>query len=112
MKRIWIIVAAGLLAALIMGGILSPFASPEPDGLERVAEDEGFAAKGEAEPVYGGSPMPDYRVPGIESRSVSTRLAGVIGTGIAFVLGLGAGFGVRALKRARAKRHDDSTSGS
>jgi cobalt/nickel transport protein len=38
------VVAAGLLlAALLMAGIVSRFASDDPDGLTKVSEDQGFA---------------------------------------------------------------------
>jgi cobalt/nickel transport protein len=40
-------VAAGLLlAALVLAGLVSRFASSDPDGLTKVSEDHGFAATG------------------------------------------------------------------
>ena len=98
MKKVWLIAIVGLVVALVLGAWLSPFASSHPDGLERVAEDKGFAEKGEGEPVYGGSPMPDYTVPGVEDEGTSTRFAGAAGTLLAFGLGLVAAYGVRSFR--------------
>ncbi len=39
-RRLWL---AGLGACLIVAGVLSRFASEAPDGLERVAQDQGIA---------------------------------------------------------------------
>ncbi|HRW17421.1 MAG TPA: PDGLE domain-containing protein [Dermatophilaceae bacterium] len=41
--RVWWL--AGLLACLLIAGIVSRWASAEPDGLERVAEDHGLAGQ-------------------------------------------------------------------
>jgi cobalt/nickel transport protein len=35
----------GMLAALLIAALLSPYASSRPDGLERVAIDNGFVSK-------------------------------------------------------------------
>jgi cobalt/nickel transport protein len=77
----------GLGLSLFVGIILSPFASPHPDGLERVAEDLGFldAAK---EPVTPGI-LPDYTVPGVKNESLSTAVAGGVGTLIVYFGGYG-----------------------
>ena len=48
----------GLSAALLLALVLSPFASSSPDGLEKVAERQGFLAKGEGEPALK-APVPD-----------------------------------------------------
>ncbi|MFH1854041.1 MAG: PDGLE domain-containing protein, partial [Candidatus Omnitrophota bacterium] len=39
-----------LTAALILAFVVSPFAASSPDGLEKVAADNGFLEKGETEP--------------------------------------------------------------
>ncbi|MBF7082037.1 PDGLE domain-containing protein [Desulfallas sp. Bu1-1] len=71
------------IAALIVAACLSPFASPHPDGLERVAEDKGFLEKGEGKEVIT-SPIPDYLFPGIGNESLATSAAGVVGTLLTF----------------------------
>ena len=78
MRRFLII---GVIISLFIGAVLSYMASEAPDGLERVAEDLGFASRGE-----GGEPsseiMPDYQVPGIENRFLSGAAASALGVGV------------------------------
>jgi len=80
MKRWWIV---GLLIALALA-LLSPLASPHPDGLERVAEDKGFLETAR-EPLY--ELIPDYLFPGIADEAAATMVAGVAGTLLLFGLG-------------------------
>jgi hypothetical protein len=53
----WIVILAVALGV----GLAAPFASSSPDGLERVAADQGFLDRGTAQaapvPDYGGSPL-------------------------------------------------------
>lgn len=72
-----------LLAAIIIAACLSPLASSNPDGLERVAIDLGFMHRGEGEPLVQ-SPVPDYIFPGIENEKLATAAAGVTGTLVVF----------------------------
>lgn len=78
----------GLGIALFVAIVFSPFASPHPDGLERVAEDKGFLEKGEGKPIVI-SPIPDYTFPGIHNEKAATAVAGVAGTLVVFGLGYG-----------------------
>lgn len=84
----------GLAVAVVLAVVLSPFASPWPDGLEKVAESLGFLEKGEGEPIFS-SPIPDYAWPGLKSEKLATSAAGVSGTLIVF----GLGYGLAALIR-------------
>jgi cobalt/nickel transport system permease protein len=72
----------GLLLALMLA-IASPLASAHPDGLEWVAEQQGFlgAAQG---PLYEA--IPDYVLPGVSNEALATILAGVLG--VLIVLGV------------------------
>ncbi|HEU4750935.1 MAG TPA: PDGLE domain-containing protein, partial [Acidimicrobiia bacterium] len=88
-------VAAGLAAALLLVLVVAPMASSEPDGLEFVADDTGFAAAAEVHPI--GGPVADYGVAGIENERVGTVVAGAIGVGATFLIG----FGLIALIRRR-----------
>ncbi|MCK7480858.1 MAG: PDGLE domain-containing protein [Candidatus Moduliflexus flocculans] len=63
--------------------LLSPLASADPDGLERVAIDMGFIDAGQAAPF---EIIPDYTVPFLGETPLSTILAGAIGALI--VLGI------------------------
>jgi cobalt/nickel transport protein len=74
----------GLIIAIFLAMIVSPFASKLPDGLEKVAEDKGFLDK-EAAPFFP-SPIPDYAWPYFKSEKLATSFAGVFGTLIVFTL--------------------------
>lgn len=84
MKKWWIV---GLLIALAVT-LLSPLASPWPDGLERVAEDKGFIEKAQEAPYQL---IPDYVFPGVSNEAVATILAGFVGTLVVFGLAYGLG---------------------
>lgn len=84
MKSRWWVVGLILALAVVL---LSPLASPEPDGLERVAEDQGFIDRA-LEPFY--EVLPDYTVPVLGESSLSTIVAGLIGTVLVFVVSFGA----------------------
>jgi len=75
----------GLLLTFGLAMFVAPFASPWPDGLEKVAETLGFAQRAVAEPVVV-APVPDYEVPGMASAALATALAGVFGAVVVFGL--------------------------
>lgn len=72
----------GLIASIILV-LFSPLASSFPDGLEKVSEIFNFSHKGTS---LISSPMPDYTIPAIKNSTVSTIIAGIIGTLIIFIL--------------------------
>ncbi len=72
-----------LLVALFVGGILSLFASSLPDGLEKIAETQGFLEQGRRLFV---AIIPDYMMPGVHSEPFATSLAGIIGTLSVFLI--------------------------
>ena len=76
-------VAAPLTPAVVIGMMLSPFASGFPDGLEWVAQKYQFLH--ESAPSFV-SPMPDYSIPVITNEMVSTGLAGFVGVLFTFIL--------------------------
>lgn len=79
-----------LIVCVAIAAFISPFASPNPDGLERVAEDKGFIHRSEGKEVVK-SPMPDYVMPGIKNETAAGSLAGVAGTIITFAAMYGLG---------------------
>lgn len=89
----------GLLIAVGLGLFVSPFASSDPDGLERVATEEGFIDSAE-DHSFRDSPVADYSVKGVDDSRVSTGLAGMIGVLITFGVGV-ALFAVLRIIRAR-----------
>ena len=87
-KRWWIV---GLIIAIGLT-VISPLASGWPDGLERVAEDQGFIEL-QAESFY--EIIPDYVLPGVSSEALATVLAGIVGVLVVFGVALGAGYALR-----------------
>lgn len=104
-SRIFII--GGLLVSLAVAFFVSPLASGDPDGLERVAIDEGFGGSAE-DHALGDSPLADYAVRGVEDEGLSTGLAGIAGTLATFGIGmlLFGGLRVARERRERATRSD------
>lgn len=82
------LLAAGLGTALLLAGVVSFYASANPDGLEKVAADKGFDKKVE-EHAAAGSPLADYGIADISDSRLSGGLAGVIGVGATVVVGSG-----------------------
>ncbi len=62
---------------------LSPLASGSPDGLEKVAGDEGFIDSAAGSPF---NVIADYVFPGVENEALATILAGWTGTLAVFTL--------------------------
>ena len=70
------LLVGGLVVSLLVVLVLAPNASSSPDGLERVAEDEGFIDSAEDAPF---DLLPDYTIPGVDNEAASTILAGAVG---------------------------------
>jgi hypothetical protein len=100
MRRYWWLVGLGIAAVIVL--LLAPLASPDPDGLERVAEDHGFLAQAQ-DALY--SIMPDYSVPGLDDPTVTTIAAGLVGVLIVFLVVWGIG---ALLTRRRTRASDRS----
>ena len=81
----------GLGISLLVALLLSPFASPSPDGLEKVAETKGFSEKAEGSTFWKHALFSDYTLPWIKNKKVSTALSGLIGTLAIFLIALGVG---------------------
>ena len=86
--------AFGLLIAIVVASF-SFLASPSPDGLERVATDQGFIGTA-LSPVY--KLLPDYSMPFIDNEQLSGVVAVILGTMIVFSIALVVG---RAVRRPR-----------
>ncbi|WP_137988861.1 energy-coupling factor ABC transporter permease [Streptomyces vilmorinianum] len=97
-RKVWI---GGLVSALVLAGFVSFYASASPDGLEKVAADQGIDKKVE-EHAAAGSPLADYGVKGIEGVRLSGGLAGTIGVGATLAAGTGVFWLVRRRKAAAA----------
>jgi len=84
-SAIWVLLALVIALGL---ALVSPLASPDPDGLNRVAADLGFDSTARAAPY---EILPGYSMPLIEDSNLAKIAAVGIGTlvvfGIAFVIG-------------------------
>jgi hypothetical protein len=103
MRRVplWIFLMLGLALAVGLATGLSPWADGSPDGLEKVAESQGFLAEGRLNAIQDGSPVPDYAFPGIGNERLATAVAGFVGTIGVFLLGTAV---VWLVRRGRPER--------
>ena len=94
MRRTSTRVLAGvvLLLALVLAGVVSRFASGDPDGLTKVSEDHGFAPSGTA---HAHSVLGGYG-----------SLTGVLGVLVVLALAGGVTYAVR--RREHDETHDES----
>ncbi len=81
------LIGYGLLVCIGLAVFVAPFASPWPDGLEKVAESMGFQTR--ALENRFPAPLPDYAPAWIGSATLATAVAGLVGTGIAFAAAYG-----------------------
>jgi PDGLE domain len=92
-RRWWV---AGIAIAALVVVVLAPLASSDPDGLQRVAIDQGFI--GQTQNFISGL-LAGYAIPGIDDPRLSKILSGLLG--VAIVLGVMYVLG-RVLARRRA----------
>lgn len=97
--RLGIFTGLLLMVAIGFGVAVSPFASSDPDGLERVAQDQGFAGTGTLHPIQESAPVPDYAFPGVTNEKTATAVGGLAGTLGVFLTGVGL---ARVLRRRQA----------
>jgi cobalt/nickel transport protein len=87
-------VGLGLGIALAIAALLSPFASQNPDGLDRVAQDHQFDTKATEDswakklPFY--AVFDEYALRGVPE-AIATPMAGILGTLATFGLAYGCG---------------------
>jgi cobalt/nickel transport system permease protein len=101
------LVIAGLVVAIALVTLVSPFASASPDGLEKVASDRSLGTEVDDHALADG-PLADYGVGGLDNERVGTGLAGLIGVGVTFGVGL---IVFAMIKRAR-RGSEPTSSGS
>jgi cobalt/nickel transport system permease protein len=94
---------AGLVLALFLAGVVSFYASSAPDGLEKVASDQGIDAKAKDHSAADG-PLADYGTKGVDNNRLSGGLAGLAGVLLTFAVG---GVLFVALSRRRPRDADD-----
>jgi cobalt/nickel transport system permease protein len=85
---------SGLAVALVFAVVVSQFAGSAPDGLEKVAQDTGFAASGQSH-AMSGSIFAEYATAGVANQTLSLAVAGVAGVIITLAVGTGIFYAVR-----------------
>jgi cobalt/nickel transport system permease protein/cobalt/nickel transport protein len=98
--------AAFLLVTLLVAGVASYYASSRPDGLNVVAEKQGFSDREQASPTSEG-PFAGYSTRGIDDDRLSGGVAGVAGCLLVLAIGGGLFWVLR-----RRGGHDSSDSES
>ena len=88
-------VLGGLLVTVLMATVVSQFAAGDPDGLESVATDTGFADTGQ-DHAFSGGLFADYATNGIGNEQVSLAVAGAAGVALTLAVGGGVMAAVRA----------------
>ena len=103
--------AVFLVAALLVAGVASYYASSHPDGLEFVAGETGFLDRADDSPA-ADSPLADYSTKGIDDDRVSGGVAGVVGSLLVLVLSGGLFWGLRRRSEhgAEQAQNDPATS--
>ena len=91
------VVLGGVLVALLLAGVVSFYASHQPDGLTKVSRDHGFAQAGKQHGAADG-PFAGYRTHGIADGRISQGLAGVAGSLVVLTI---AGGGALLVRRRR-----------
>jgi cobalt/nickel transport system permease protein len=87
-SRSWVFVGA-LIALVVV--FLSPLASVDPDGLNRVAEDLGFMDVAQS----GSGPLADYTIPFLANAPISKVAAGTVGGIVVLVIAILVGRGLQ-----------------
>jgi cobalt/nickel transport system permease protein len=95
-RRLWI---TGLVTSLVLAGFVSFYASSSPDGLMKVAHDQGID-KTEKQHAASDSPLAGYGVKDVADARLSGGLAGVIGVGATVAAGSGVFWAVRRRRTA------------
>jgi hypothetical protein len=91
--RYWWVVGLAIAAAVVV--VAAFLTSRDPDGLQRVAGDQGFAGSAQQAPF---EIIPGYSIPGVDA-DVARIVAGIIGIAVVFAVVLVVG---RVLARRRA----------
>ncbi len=93
-KRNQLFIVTGLGIALIIAVLISPFASSDPDGLDRVSQDLEFEDKAVEDAPAKKLPFyaifEEYALRGVND-ALATPLAGLAGTVVTFGIAWGTG---------------------
>jgi ABC-type Fe3+ transport system permease subunit len=104
-RRSRIFYGIGLLVVVVFAVVVSQFASDNPDGLEYVAEQQGFSDAAENH-TLGDAPLADYGENLTDNSALNTAVAGLAGV----VVTLAVGYGIFWLARRRSSDHSEPSS--
>ena len=101
----WEFLAYGLVIALGLAIFVSPYACAWPDGLDKIAQQFGFAGH---TATLIQTWIPDYKMPGISSAGIATAIAGALGTLLMFGLACVVGRVLVQKKAGNTRRRPDA----
>lgn len=88
---------AGVVVTVLIAVVVSQFASSSPDGLEYVADQQGFSDQAEDHDL-ADAPLSDYGENLETDDAIATGIAGVVGVIAALAVGFGLFWLIRAPK--------------
>lgn len=94
------LVLGGLIVSLLIAVGVAQLAVDDPDGLEHVAEEMGFAESAD-DHAFEGSIFADYATAGIDNEPLSLAVAGAAGTLLTLAVGAGIFLAVRDRREDR-----------
>ncbi len=83
MKGRWFVLGAVTLV-VVLAGFVSYYASTSPDGLNKIAADQGLATS--SPPISATTPLAGYDVTGVGNPRASKAVAGVVGVAVTFAI--------------------------
>lgn len=92
------VLVVGALLALLLAGVVSYYASSAPDGLNKVADDQGISSQ-QKQHQLENSPLAGYGTKGVDNGRLSGGLAGVVGVAVTFAIVGGLVLAVRRVRR-------------
>ena len=107
MRRTRALLLVGFLLALVLAGGVSYYASSAPDGLAKVAEDQGVDPAARDHPLADW-PVADYEVRGVDDGRLSGGLAGALGVVATLAIG---GVLFRVVRGGSRRERDASRAG-
>lgn len=102
-------VIGAVLVALIIAAVVSQFAAEQPDGLERVAAEQGLDAQAQ-DHAFAGAPFADYATTGMRNEQLSLAVAGGAGVAVTLLVGTGIAIAVRDRRTDRSTEPRTTTS--
>ena len=100
-RRVGLAFALGAIVLIVgLAAFASPFASTQPDGLNKVAADHGFDSTAKPSAVDDG-PLAGYAVKDIRDEKVSKGVSGVVGVAITLLVAGALFGGLRLFVRRR-----------